>query len=416
MPVIIAIVSLCLCVRGWSADPPSPAAGATATAVLAFAQAVDQAPLVRSTRLRLLAARAERIAAGAFDDPQLSVNPEHDPALAHSRFGITHTEVLLSQPLARWGERDAQMLSAQAAEEPAEADLALVQGETAADLAQALSDRSLAVIRAAIAHQAAERATTALAQLTAALATAPGVRAQQLWSLQTRIEALAVQAGDADRDRADAEARVRSITGQGEPAALPPLDLPPLAHPSIDAAPVVRRARARLLAARAEEMLATSRRSPQVTLTAGWEGTRSDGAYEGMVSLSLPLHLSTYAAGEDAARARSAAAEAEERRVRLEAQRLLSTAGRERGQADAAAELARRTLERDDAALAAVARVLAGSGTDELAVGSVLDVLDRIAERRDALAQAQARAERAVAELWRLSPPTPASPPSGVSP
>jgi len=102
--------------------------------------------------------------------------------------------------------------------------------------------------------------------------------------------------------------------------------------------------------------------------------------------------------------------------VRLEAQRLLSTAGRERGQADAAAELARRTLERDDAALAAVARVLAGSGTDELAVGSVLDVLDRIAERRDALAQAQARAERAVAELWRLSPPTPASPPSGVSP
>jgi outer membrane protein TolC len=413
VPHLLAASALCLtALAAAAADaPPDPRASFTL-----FVAAVEHAPMVAATRLRLLAAHADHLASGAFSDPYVSVNPEHDPALTRSRFGITHTEVLLSQPLARWGEQDAQVVLAAALESEAEADLAQVRGEVAADLSRELSDQALAAIRVQLARQAVERANTTLAQVTAVLASAPTVRAQQLWLLQSRAEALDLQAGDAERDRQDAEARIRGLLGLPAASALPPQALPDPAQVATDAIPAVRIARARQLAARAEELQASSRRRPQVTVTAGWEGNHSDGAYEGMVSLTLPVHVGTYAAGEDAAHARAEAAEAEQRRAQFEGDRLIASVRRERAQASAAHQLATRTLERDNAELAAVTTVLDGAGTDALAVSSVIDALDRIAERRQSLAEADARAERAQAELWRLVPPVPGQAIVGATP
>lgn len=412
MPHLIALSALCLTSLAYAADAP-PAVQSTLNS---FIQAVEQAPVVAATRLRLLAAHAEHFASEGYSDPVLSVNPEHDPALARTHFGITHTEVLLSQPLARWGERDAHMLAAAALEEEAEADLAMIRGEVASDLARSLSERALHAERAKLAHDAVDRASAALAQLTAALATAPAIRAQQLWSLQSRTEETGLQASDDERQVADAEAQARSLLGLPATGLLPALALPEASRVVIDSTPAVRIARARQSAARAEELMATSRRRPQVTLTAGWEGNHSDGAYEGMISLSLPIHLTTYAAGEDAAHARAQAAEVDQHRARYEAERLLAAARRERAQADAAQELARRTIDRDNAELAAVATSLAGAATDSMAVSSVIDVLDRIAERRQALAEAESRAVHALAELWRLVPLIPGQPISGATP
>ena len=212
---------------------------------------------------------------------------------------------------------------------------------------------------------------------------------------------------DGERARSDAEDQARSLLGLRPDAALPVNEAPAPGTVSIDSSPLLALARARRLGARAEELAAHARRRPQVTLTAGWEGGRGDNAYEGMVGLSLPVHLSAYASGEAAAQARSGAAEAEERRARGEAERLVATARRERTQADAGNELARRTLARDEAEFTAVASAVGGGGADAPEVAELLAVLDRLAERRAALAEAEARAWRAAAELWRLAPPIP---------
>jgi outer membrane protein TolC len=382
----------------------------------AFAAAVEQSPAVAAARSRLLATQAERAGADVLPDPQLSVNPEHDPAATRSRFGVTHTEVLLSQPLARWGERDARMLAALAGEGEALAELARSRGEVAAELSAALSDRELGRVNARLAQEAAGRARSAAARITALLASSPTLHARQLWSLQSRAEALELQEKDGERARSDAEAQARSLLGLGPDAALPANEAPAPAAVSIESSPQLALARARRLAARADELAARSRRRPQVTLTAGWEGGRGDNAYEGMVALSLPVHLGAYASGEAAAQARSGAAEAEERRAHGEAERLLATARRERTQADAGNELAQRTLARDEAEFAAVASAVGGGGADAPEVAELLAVLDRLADRRTALAEAEARAWRAAAELWRLAPPIPRPATTGGAP
>jgi outer membrane protein TolC len=398
---------LALCIATVTAIGACSVAAAESAPASAFATAVEQSPLVAGGRPHPLAPQAERAAADVLPDPQLSLNPEHDPALTRSRLGITHTEVLLSQPFARWGERDARMLSALAQEGEALAELARSRGEVAAELSRALSDREFGSVNARLAQEASDRARSAAARITALLASAPGVHARQLWSLLSRAETLELQVKDAERARSDAEAEARSLLGLGAEAALPLDETPAPGAVSTESSPLIALARARRLGARAEELAARARRRPQLTLTAGWEGGRGDSAYEGMVALSLPVHLSAYASGEAAAQARAGAAEAEERRARGEAERLIAAARRERTQADAGNELARRTLARDEAEFAAVASAVTGGGADAPEISALLEVLDRLADRRAALAEAEVRARRAAAELWRLAPPIP---------
>ncbi len=412
----LALVALRLAAIACCAAGTVRAGAAESAPATTFTAVVEQSPEVAAARSRLLASQAERAAADVLPDPQLSVNPEHDPALTRSRFGITHTEVLLSQPLARWGERDAHMLASLAVEGEALAELARSRGEVAAALAQALSDRELSTVDGRLAQEAADRARSAAARITALLASSPAVHARQLWSLQSRVETLELQVKDAERARSDAEAQARSLLGLGADAALPLSETPAPAAVSIASSPQIALARARRLGARAEELAARSRRRPQVTLTAGWEGGRGDNAYEGMIGISLPVHVSAYASGEAAAQARTSAAEAEERRARGEAERLIAAARRERSQADAGNELARRTLARDEAEFAAVAGAVSGGGADAPDVAALLEVLDRLADRRQSLAEAEARARRAAAELWRLAPPIPQPTPTGGTP
>ena len=149
MPHLLACLALRLATCAALYGSAGAAEGAPSSA---FAAAVEQSPAVAAARSRLLASQAtgERAGADVLPDPRSSrSNPEHDPAATRSRFGVTHTEVLLSQPLARWGERDARMLAALASEGEALAELARSRGEVAAELSQALSDRELGSVGSA---------------------------------------------------------------------------------------------------------------------------------------------------------------------------------------------------------------------------------------------------------------------------
>lgn len=322
------------------------------------------------------------------------------------RRGTNGLLVGVEQDLPRWGERSALRQQATADAGMAEVDLVATAADLARDVASALAEYQAASQRIHLVKDVRIRLQLVMDALTASVASGTGTRASEVLALQSRRDQVDLEALDATRQAADAEALVRALLGDPQVTLPPPLLLDP---DSIDLArdPGVRRAQTTRRRADADRALARSQARPQVSVGLGWEreddlSDRDDDAVMAGVGLSIPLDRTAYQANESSALERARASDAEENAARALAtarvdrvRRALALVGETRTRASA-------TRLRLQAEIDALRDQVAAGDTS---VVLLLDRLDAITDIDRTLIDAEARAATAAADLWLVAPP-----------
>lgn len=366
-------------------------------AIRAFLLTLGQAPQVRALLAQRQAQRHLEGAAGRLADPMLSLG------FARKRTPMETMpmyEVMLEQPLPRWGERDAARARAAAATRMSEAEIVAEVSMLASDVAMALAE--IDGLRAQVSEgEAEEQRIAALSRaIDARLASGDAGVVDRL-AIDTRRERLLLRLDDQRRQAADRTAEIR-----GRLALPPDATLPTFAAPALETIdPALNRlsldAEARRLAALADLQEARAMGRPETAV--GLRAEREDGddgnedTIGVTVSISLPIARGAIAATEDAAyaRLRAAAQLAEAARWRTNA--AIAATRRAITQAERADRLASGLLTRAQAEQQTLSAAVASAGGD---ITAVLDLHDRLAELRLAVIEARVQARQAQAGLW----------------
>ena len=363
----------------------------------AFLLTLAQAPQVRALLAQRQAMRYLEGAAGRLPDPMLALG------YARKRTPMERMpmyDVMLEQPLPRWGERDAARAMAASATRMSEAEVAAEVAMLAGEITMALAE--LDGLRAQVTEgEAQEQRIAALARVIDARVATGDAGVLDRLMIDTRRERLLLRLDDQRRLLADRTAEIRGRLALAPDAALPVFAAP--APDAIDPArtPLALTAEARRLEALAglQEARAMGRPETAVGLRAEREAA-NDGNEDTIgvtVSISLPLARGAIAAGEDAAHARLRAAERLAEAARWRTTTAIEATRRAIVQAERADRLANTLLTRAEAEHQVVAAALASGGAD---LTQVLDLHDHLAELRLAVIEARVQARQAQAGLW----------------
>lgn len=369
----------------------------------AFLRSLAGAPAIQAAQERILASRRAAGAAGRLPDPMLGAGYARK-STAMQRWPMY--DVVLEQPLPRWGERDAMRDKAAAETAMSEAELQESLGEIAAEVATLLAEADAARAKLALVEAQIARATTLQATVAARVAAGTAAIAEPL-GVRSRLAALTVERDTMRRMAADAEQEARGRLGMAPDTPLPPFAAPERAALALDRVPGVRTAQAR--SAEADAMLGEARagRYPETAVGVRYEREQQPGDPMDTVGVevrvSLPVWQGASADLEEAARARRRAAQREIAGWRFRAQSLLGRAERAATVAASARAAAQDTRARLDAEYDAMIRAAATRGGADLI--SLLDVLDRLGDAERMVVEAEAAARQAEAGLWRLAPP-----------
>lgn len=397
---------------------PAPAATTTIDAgTTAFLNAVAQAPQVRALLARQQALRHAEGAAGRLPDPMLGLGYARKRTPMET---MPMYDVMLEQPLPRWGERDAARAMAASATRMGEAEVAAEVAMLAGDLAMALAD--LDGLRARVGEGEAEgRRIAGLTSAIDARVASGDAGVLDRLAIDTRRERLRLRLDDLRRQLADREAEIRGhLALRGDAA------LPVFAAPSPDAIDPARTPAALDAEARRQEALAgllEARAMGRPETAIGVRAEREDGD-EGnedtvgvTLSISLPVARGAIAAGEDAAHARLRAAERTAEAARWRTTTAVESAKRALAQAERAERLADALLTRAHQEHQTVAAALASGGAD---LTEALMLHDHLAELRLEVIEARTAARHAQAGLWLhvipQMPTTPTTPSTGGTP
>ena len=182
---------------------PSSAVGSKSV-TSTIADPIARAPRVAAARMRREAARAAATAAGVLPDPMLDAQYMRMPRDPEYGSGGM---VELGQTFPRWGERDGMRAMAAAEVVMADADLAMVRGETIARLAM-----YHAQVRAAEAKAAAYRENSKRAENLSDLIASSGVaRLAEALTLRSRAHLLEISAQESQLAASDARGRARAL-------------------------------------------------------------------------------------------------------------------------------------------------------------------------------------------------------------
>lgn len=371
--------------------------------------AVARTPALEAARRRVDAAQTRAGAAGRLADPEVEamasrVNPG---AMGDDR---SMWELNLRQPLPRRGERAADRERASAAVSMAEAELAMVVGETAADAAMALAEAEGARARVALLAAQRDRLGAALTSLDTRLAAGATVKLADRLTLQSRIAALELALEEARRGAADAEAAARMHLALASGTPLPPFAAPEISTIRADGSPAVTLAEARAAEASAMGRMARAGANPMTAVGIRLEreggGSSAQDTIGLAVSSELPWRSRSYArAGSRAAEAERAAAQSEGETARRRVTNATGRAERAEQLAAVARKLAadtRTRLETEHEILSRTVSVGAPTGMGgDSAVLHAVDILERTAETQLRIFEAETAARVARAELWR---------------
>ncbi len=379
------------------ADQPVDVPMETASPAQRVDDPVARAPRVAAARLRRDAARAAANAAGVLPDPMVEAQYMRMPD--DPEFG-SGGMIGLGQTFPRWGERDGMRAMAAAEVEMAEADLAMVRGETLARLAMLHAQA-----RAAEATAAAYRENSKRAENLSDLIASSGVaRLTEALTLRSRAQLLEVSAQEAHLAAIDARGRARAVLAL--PAASEAPDPGLLDAALIDPArnPRVRLAKAAHLQAQAQAQLAASRSHPEFGVRAGWqrEGRMADDEYRVGVSVAIPLRPSAWRGPKEAALRRQDAADLDASSAAIDAVELLARVGRAQEQAKRARTVANDTKQRLGLELEILAT--ASATGEQGGTAMLFERLDMLADAEVMAVMAEADADMAAADLWMVMP------------
>lgn len=380
--------------------PPVPAVPTpvvTDEATRAFLTTLAQSPQVRALIAGRQALRHREDAAGRLPDPMLGLGYARKRTPMET---MPMYDVMLEQPLPRWGERDAARTLAGAATRLGEAEIAGEIAALAADVATALADLDGLAAQLYEAEAESARVTTLSTAIEARVATGDASVLDRL-SLDTRRERLRLRVEDLRRQREDRAAEIRGRLGLPPTAALPVFTAP--SPDAIDPAhtPATLAADARRQEALGEVQEARAMGRPETAI--GLRAEREDGddgnedTIGVTVSISLPIARAAISASEDAAHARLRAAERQAEAARYRTTTAVDAARRALAQATRAEELARSLLTRAHQEHQAVTAALASGGAD---LSEVFMLHDHLAELRLAVIESQVLARQAQAGLW----------------
>jgi adhesin transport system outer membrane protein len=363
----------------------------------AFLAVLVRAPQVQALIGRRQAARHLEAAAGRLPDPMLGFG------YARKRTPMERMpmyEVMLEQPLPRWGALDAARALAASATRMSDAEIAGEVSMLAADLARARAEVDGS--RARLAEGEAEQGRIeALARAIDARVASGDAGVTERLGIDTRRERLLLRLDDLRRTLADHEAGIRGQLGLAPDAALPPFAAP--MPDGIDPAqtPAALDAEAQRAQALAELQEARAQRHPETAIGVRAEREASDAGNEDTigltVSISLPVARGAIAAGEDAAHARVRAAGRQAEAARWRTTVAVESARRAMALAQRASHLATGLLARAEAEQRALTTAIGSGGGD---LTAVFDLLDRLAELRLEVIDAQVAARQAQASLW----------------
>lgn len=376
--------------------PAATPAGAT-DAEHTFLQILAQAPRVRALIAQRQAMRHLEGAAGRLADPMLGLGYARKRTPMET---MPMYEVMLEQPLPRWGERDAARARAASATRMSEAEIVAELSMLASDVAMALAE--IDGLRAQVSEgEAEEQRIAALSRAIDAGVASGDAGALDRLAIDTRRERLRLRLDDQRRLMADRAAEIRGRLALPPEATLPAFAAP--APETIDPAHthLILDAEARRLEALAElqEARAMGRPETALGLRAGRE-VADDGNEDTIgvtISISLPVARGAIAANEDAAHARLRAAEQLTEAARWRTTTAIAATRRAITQAERADRLASGLLERAQAEQQTLTAALASAGGD---ITAVLDLHDRLAELRLAVIDARVQARQAQAGLW----------------
>ena len=399
--LLAAVFTAVPAAEGTTAEPAVTVPAATPTgateAERVFLHTLAQAPQVRALIAQRQAMRHLEGAAGRLADPMLGLGYARKRTSMET---MPMYEVMLEQPLPRWGERDAARARAASATRMSDAELVAELTMLASDVAMAVAE--IDGLRAQIAEgEAEEQRIAAWSRAIDARIASGDAGVLERLAIDTRRERLLLRLDDQRRLLTDRTAEVRGRLALPPEAALPAFAAPaPEAvdpahtHLSLDA-------EARRLEALAElqEARAMGRPETAVGLRAEREDT-DDGNEDTIgvtVSISLPVARGAIAASEDAAFARLRAAEQMTEAARWRATTAIAATRRAIIQAERADRLANGLLARAQAEQQTLSAALASAGGDFTAM---LDLHDRLAELRLAVIEARMQARQAQAGLW----------------
>ena len=381
------------------------AALAAADNAAAFAAAVAKAPGVVAAQARMLAAQRGRGAAGVMPDPMVGVEVGRE----RPRMGddMTMYGAMIEQPLPRWGERDAQRQMASASAQAAGADFYMLIGEHAASLAAAGIEAESAS-RSLVLVEAARQRAVALGEVVRSRIAAGGAMYGESLAIDTRVQQFELQIADLRRRQADAESEMRGRLALAPEAPLPPVAVPDPANIQPSANPALIKAQAAQAEAKAGLGEAEARGRPESSLGLRWEREAVNTMDQSdtislSYTMSLPVWRGAYDDGVVAARQRGQAAGHEAHAAEWMARSQISRAQRASDQARRAEALAESIATRTASEYAAVMRQV---GTGTASISLALDLLDRITDAQLQAIEAVTASKLALAELWRLAPPT----------
>jgi outer membrane protein TolC len=309
-------------------------------------------------------------------------------------------DLMLEQPLPRWGERDAARAMAASATRLSDAEIASDVAMLAGDLALAVAEIDGLQERLAEGEQEDRRITALSAAIDARVASGEAGVLERL-GIDTRRERLHLRLDDVRRSLADRAADIR-----GRLAVTPDAPLPPFAAPQPDAidpahTPAALDAEAKHLEALASLQEARAMGHPETAIGVRAERESADAGNEDTVGLtltiSLPIARGAIAAGEDAAHARLRAAERMAEAARWRTTSAVERARRALVQAERAAQLANGLLTRAAAEQQTLVAALGSGGAN---LTALLDLHDRLAELRLEVIDARVAARQAQADLW----------------
>lgn len=363
----------------------------------AFLLVLAQAPQVRALLAQRQAMRHLEGAAGRLADPMLALGYARRRTPMET---MPMYEVMLEQPLPRWGERDAARARASAATRMSDAGIVAEVSMLASDVAMALAeiDGLAAQVNEG---EAEEQRIAALSRAIDARVASGDAGVLDRLALETRRERLLLRLDDQRRQLADRTAEIRGRLALPPDAALPTFAAP--APESIDPAHthLVLDAEARRLEALADLHEARAMGRPETAIGLRAEREDGEGGNEDTlsvtISISLPIARGAIAATEDAAHARLRAAEQLTAAARWRAIAAIDTTRRAISQAERADRLANGLLARAQAEQQTLSAALASAGGD---LTAMLDLHDRLAELRLAVIEARVQARQAQAALW----------------
>jgi outer membrane protein TolC len=371
--------------------------------------ALAGSPALEAARRRVGAAQARIGAAGRLADPEVEAMGSR---VGGGPMGDDRSmwEFNLRQPLPRRGERAADRERAAAGVRMAEAELALIAGDTAAEAAISLAEAEGSRARLALLESQRSRLGAALASLDTRLAAGATVKLADRLTLQSRIAALELAVAENRRAAADAESVARMHLALAPDASLPPFAAPEPSAIRAEGSPGVALAEARAAEAVAMGRMARAGANPMTSVGLRLEreggGAAAQDTFGLAVSSEIPWRSRGYArAGSRAAEAERAAAQADAEMARRRVANALGRAGRAEQLAGAARRLALETRARLDAEHeilnGTVSVGAAGGMGGDSAVLHAIDILERTAETQLRIIEAETMARSARAELWR---------------